>query len=142
MLKTNIRNNEGMTLLELMFASGILAMALSMLFGSLISISVLSSIAEDRTVAAAQVASMAEEIRTLNFDTLLDYVPPPVDGPGASRVMVIEVFDANGTAIAVPLDASGANPTLPNPLEVKITMVWETNGGRVYSSYVSTQVGR
>jgi type II secretory pathway pseudopilin PulG len=143
MVTTKLRDNAGVTLLELMFASGVLALALSMLFGSLISISALSTIAEERTVAAAQVASVAEEVRNLNFDALIDYTPPPVGGPGVHRTVLIEVYDADGTAMPLPLaGGGGATPTLPNPVEVKITMVWETAGGRVYSSYVTTQVGR
>lgn len=142
MVQATFKNDTGLTLIELMFASGILAMALSMLFGSLISISSLSIIAEDRTVAAAQVASVAEEIRAMPFNQLVAFTPPPIDGPGVNRAVLVEVFDADGTAMALPLAAGQNLPLLPNPLEVKITMVWENSGGRVYSSYVTTQVGR
>ena len=49
--KSRSAGNGGFTLVELMFAAGTLALALTLLFGSLISINVMGEVNEGRTKA-------------------------------------------------------------------------------------------
>ncbi len=140
-------NNGGFTLLELMFASGVLALGLAMLFGALISINALGQISEERTTATAQVASVLEHIRTQDFDDLLNYELPYLpSGPGVERAIVVECFDEDGGAVQLPMaqaaEDTGVTPSFPNPLEVKVTMVWASDTGRPYSVSATTLVGR
>ena len=131
-----------MTLLELMFASGVLAMGLALLFGSLVSINVLGNISEDRTSAAVQVASVLEHLRTQSYDDLLNYqLPPEPSAPGVKRAIVVECFDENGGSVPLPLrqtqDGVTETPNLPSPLEVRVTMAWASENGRAWSVQTS-----
>jgi len=141
------QTQAGMSLLEVMFAAGIMATALSLLFGSLISISLVGAINEDRAIANTTVASLLEEIRSLDHGALLAYVPETPAHPGAKRVVTLECFGADGTAIALPLATDDQGnvvnaPSLPNPLEVRVTLLWQNDRGHVFQSYATTSMGR
>lgn len=144
-------DNDGMTLIEIMFAMGILAATLSLLFGSLISISIVGRINEDKAVANTALNSTLEELRNKPLQDLLLYTPETPDHPGVERTVQLECYDDDGAAIAIPMDlevdaASGALleplPDLPNPLEVKATLLWTNEKGHVFKTYVTTTVGR
>jgi len=133
-----------MTLLELMIASGMLALALSMIFGSLISISVVGDISESRVNAANAVAGVLEQVRQKSLTDLAQFTPVLDSGPGVRRTVTLECYDNNGDAVSLPLPAEAQSQlaALPNPLEVKATLIWEDERGRVFSTYTSTYVGR
>ena len=144
------RNNEaGMTLLELMIAAGIMATALSMLFGSLISINVIGKISEDKALATTQVAGLLEHVRSLTYEDLLPYSPPmEITSPGVKQKVVIECYDEDGGTYALPITSEGSSdtitsyteiPTLPNPMDVKITLVWQNEQGHILNVYATTQ---
>lgn len=144
-------NNAGMTLIEIMFAMGILATTLSLLFGSLISISLVSRLNEEKAVANTALSSTLEELRGMPLKDLLLFTPETPDKPGVERTVTLECYDDDGTAIAIPMDlsidsVSGALleplPDLPNPLEVKVTLLWTNEKGHVFKSYATTSVGR
>lgn len=139
----------GMTLIELMFACGILAMALAMIFGSLISISVIGRITESRTEAVTVLASVLEEIRALPYERVLTYTPPPnMEGPGVAHAVSVacvsggapvgETGDTTGTlpTLALPL-APDFGGSLPNPLEVQVTVRWRESSGHVFQASAS-----
>ncbi|MBI2435002.1 MAG: hypothetical protein HYV26_19275 [Candidatus Hydrogenedentes bacterium] len=137
------KDTAGMTLLELMFAAGVLALALSLLFGSLISINIIGQLSENRTMAASQLASVLEEVRALPIEELMLFAPPEVDGPGVEHQVSLTYFDGGGTEIDLPLDAVESIPSdLPNPLEIRATLIWSDDQGRVYSMDAVTQHGR
>ncbi|MBL7647532.1 MAG: type II secretion system protein [Candidatus Hydrogenedentes bacterium] len=144
-------NNSGMTLIEIMFAMGILATTLSLLFGSLISISIVGRLNEEKAVANTALSSTLEELRGKPLKDLLLYEPQTPEWPGVERTVQLECFDEDGVAIAIPMDLdvdadSGALleplPDLPNPLEVKATLLWTNEKGHVFKTYVTTSVGR
>ena len=73
-------------------------------------------------------------------------LPYEPTGPGVEHVIVVECYNEDGGAVPLPVSqvggADGAQPILPNPLEVKVTMVWTTDRGRPYSVSATTRVGR
>ncbi|MBP8129634.1 MAG: type II secretion system protein [Candidatus Hydrogenedentes bacterium] len=136
------RNDAGMTLIELMFACGILALAFSMIFGSLISMSVLGRVAESRTQAATVLASVMEEIRGIPFDDVLQYTPPDFEGPGVGHSITVECAAAGGSEgegpamVALPL-AADFGGKLTNPLEVRVTITWRETSGHTFRASAS-----
>ena len=147
----NPASNAGMSLDEVMFAMGILATTLSLLFGSLISISVVGKLNEEKAVANTALNSTLEELRGKPLKDLLLYAPDTPEKPGVERSVLLECYDADGTAVELPMDLavdpdSGALlealPDLPNPLEVKATLLWTNEKGHVFKSYATTSVSR
>ncbi|MBI2423025.1 MAG: hypothetical protein HYV27_09375 [Candidatus Hydrogenedentes bacterium] len=140
-----LTDNDGMTLIELTFAAGVLAVALSLLFGSLISINVVGEVSRDKSSATAEMASIMEDIRRQSFDDLLAYTPPEMDEPGVEQTVVLECFNEAGDAIGLPMaDGEDGQPVdvegleLPNPVEIKATLVWTDVKGRAYSMHATT----
>lgn len=144
------RTEAGMTLIELMFACGILAMTLSMIFSSLIGISVIGRLSESRTTASTTLASLIEDIQSMSFNDLVAYVPPPIEGPGVSHTVEVEcVVDAEAeeegleeaATVPLPIPADYDGP-LPNPLEVRVKLTWHEANGFTFQASASTLRGR
>jgi type II secretory pathway pseudopilin PulG len=135
-----LKNNAGMTLVEVMLASGVMATALSLLFGSLMSISVIGRISEERVSARAELGSVMEGLNGKTGAQLLAYVKPTLKGPGTNRAIVVQAYQANGTAVNLPF-VGQTPPTLPNPVEVKVTYTWTDEKGRINLIRASRMVG-
>ena len=134
------KDQSGVTLIELMFAVGVLAVALSLLFGSLMSISLAGKVTQARGVAAVQLASVMEELQGLSYESLLEYVPPTLEGAGTTETVEINCFDASGAELALPVSSEtleGLSEPLPNPLRVESTVTWYDERGHEYSFSVS-----
>src|SRR5688572_23384894 len=120
-----LKSTAGMSLVEIMLASGVLATALSLLFGSLMSISVIGKISEERVAARVELSSVLEEFSDMKqASDLLGYTLPTVEGPGVNHTAVVQAYLADGTAVSLP-SVANPQPTLPNPVEVKVTYTWE-----------------
>ena len=145
-MKRVVTSQSGMSLLEITFAAGILATALSLIFGSLISISLLGSLNEDKAVANTELASVLEEIRSLDFSDLMTYTPENPTKPGISRTVSLECYDADGGAVALPIAVADGEdvtlPDVPNPLEIKVTILWSNDRGHIFQAHATTSVGR
>lgn len=114
---------RGMTLLELMFAAGVLGLALAFLFGSLVTIALASNLTQNRGIAATHVATVMEELHGAGLQQLLTYVPPVFTNLGASEVVQLEAILDNGTVITLPVDPATVGP-LPNPLLIRCRVSW------------------
>ena len=140
------RGDAGLTLIELMVASGALAVALGIMFGSLVTLNVMGQVAEGRTRASTLLAGVLEEVRTLSYQQMLVYTPNPIECEGLEVGVLLEAFDSDGMAISLPVQtdtsASGTLPDLPNPLEVRATVLWSRGDGRTYAVSSSTFHGR
>jgi type II secretory pathway pseudopilin PulG len=142
------KSNEGMTLLEVTFAAGVLATALAMLFGALLNMRVIGQVSSDRSVALANLASVMEDLRGSSYDDLINYTQPTVHGPGVSNAVLLECFDADGNGIPLPWEAGDADAappgagSMPNPITVKATFAWTDERGRIFSVHTATQIGR
>lgn len=149
-MKRVLTKNSGMSLIEVTFAMGILATTLSLLFGALISITVIGQVNEDKAVANAELSSVVEAMRGMSLAELLTYTPEAPAHPGVEQTVVLECFDGDAAAIALPmaldLDESGKPvgplPDLPNPVEVKATLLWTNDSGHVYQATITTAIGR
>jgi type II secretory pathway pseudopilin PulG len=126
-------NESGMTLLELMFAAGVLGMALTLLFGSLLTISAVGGMAEGRGIAVTHLASVMEQLRALNYNEMLAYQPPGFTALGATEQVKVECFKDDGTTVQLPV-APGSLPTpLPNPARARCTISWYDQRGHALS---------
>lgn len=139
-------SQRGMTLLELMFACGILAVALSMIFGSLISITIMNRVNAGSTVAISALSSIMEELNTLPFDQIKTYVPPPLQTPGVQHAVTVELVlpGAGGgepTTVPIPLP-NGFSGAIPNPVEIRVTLVWQESSGHAFQLTAATTRGR
>lgn len=132
--------NDGFTLLELTFASGILAMALSLLFGSLLTIVLVAQLNEDKAIASTHVASVLELVRGMSVDELLEFEPPELDRPGVRRAVSLVCFDTQGNAVELPLVSDAPVPELPNPVEVMATVLWRNAKGHVFETSATISV--
>lgn len=119
------RASRGFTLLELMFAAGIVGLALAFLFGSLVTITLASNLTENRSVALTHVERVFEELHGAGLQQLLTYTPPAFTGLGASEVVQLEVLQNNGTVLLTlpPVDPATVGP-LPNPLLIRCRVSW------------------
>ena len=135
---TRLTDERGVTLIELMIASGILAMAMVFLMGGLISISDTNKITENQTLASSHLESVIEELQGLSYDQLLEYQPPVLPGLGASSTIQVAALNSGGNQVPLPVDPATLNAPLPNPAEVRITVIWNDVRGRVYSTRAST----
>lgn len=127
---------EGMTLIEVMFAVGVLAFSFSVVYGSMVSMYMLNQINSDRVRAVASVSSMLEEISTLTYQKLASYSPPKVQGPGTKYWTNVDIINGAST-ISLPIQG-GSTAKIPNPCEVRVTMHWYDSTGREYAFAAST----
>ena len=136
------RNDAGMTLIELVFAAGVLAVALSTMVGALLTLTVMGDVAEGRTRATTALASVMEQVRATGPQVLTE-TPAPVECDGQTMAVMMEVFNDEGEPLSVPLsvDSEGNLPDLPDPMEVRVTVMWEDRRGRLYSSRSTTMLG-
>lgn len=138
-----LKNNDGMSLIELTFASGVLAMALSMLFGSLMTITMIARLNEDRAVANVELANVLDGVRGMTMEELMDYQAPLLSQPGTKTAVALVCYDTEGKTVPLPLVQQGnEKPDLPNPLEVKATLMWSNKKGHVFESYATILVAR
>ena len=151
-----ISSTSGMTLMELMMAAGIIAIALVLLVGSLISIFRVSTIAEDRTIAESQANTIFEQIGSRNATNLKSYIPPVFTDLGATQTVDVDVFTQNPVTTTDPHPANNPNPpahanpttnflrlpstattTIPNPVMICCTVTWTDKQGRPSHLHVS-----
>ena len=147
---------SGMTLMELMMAAGIVAIALVLLLGSLISIFKVSTLAEDRTVAESQANTIFEQIASRNLASLKSYIPPVFSDLGVTQTVDVDVFTQNPVTVADPHPANNPNPpahpnpttnflrlpsaagtAIPNPVMICCTVTWTDKQGRLSHLHVS-----
>ncbi len=135
-------NESGMTLMELMLASGVMAVSLTFLFGSLLTISAAGDITANRTIAVTHVSTVMEQVRTLTYDELLAYQPPVFVGLGMSETVHVEYYQADGTTVVPPIAPGALANPLPNPLTVKCTVTWYDPRGHAFRQVGSEMVYR
>ncbi len=146
-MKRTCNSQSGMSLLEVTFAAGIMATALSLLFGSLISISLIGRLNEDKSVAHTELASTMEQLRSLDFSDLMTFTPPTPTTPGVEQTLTLEAYFADGTTLALPLTPNilgevTVPENLPNPLEIRATLLWQNEKGHIFQAHATTSVGR
>lgn len=122
-LKKNKKKQKGMTLIELMFAAGVLAFVLSMIFTSVVTMGMNREIHTQRLQAESTVSEILDQISRTSRDQILNFRPNLENLPGNNAVIRVEAISASGTPITLP---NNGNINLPNPLEVRVTLTWQT----------------
>lgn len=111
--------DAGIALIEVMFATGIMALTLAMVFGSVISLNDLSSVSSTRRVVSSHLTGVLEQLRTSSYDEVLSFTPTASD---ASETVTAVCADARGESVALPVNVQSLTEPLPNPLEVRVTV--------------------
>lgn len=136
------KEDSGVTLLELVIASSVLAIAFVLIMGGLISTSETNAISEDQALASAQAESVIEEIQGLPYEDLLAYQPPNLQTLGANSTLQVVCLDKGGNQVTLPVDVDTFAGPLPNPTQVTVTVQWTDRRGRPFTSSVSTFLRR
>ncbi len=136
-IRNSNRQERGMTLVELMFAAGILAFVLSMIFTSVISVGVNHEIHTQRLQAESAVNEVLDQISRTDASQILSFQPDVVLLPGNSAVLQIEAVTADGLNISIP---SADQVSLPNPVEIRVILSWQTDRGYTITKRASTYV--
>jgi len=100
------------------------------------------TLSDDRSEAMVVLAGTVEQLRFMTHANMLAYSPPTqAYGPGTTRALTVNCYDANGQALSLPI--AGTPPAnLPNPLEVRARLVWQDKSGRAYTAAMSAKVPR
>jgi len=136
-LKKDKKKQQGMTLVELMFAGGIMAFVLSMIFTSVVTVGMNSEIHTQRLQAESVVNEILDQISRTDVTQILNFTPNLNHLPGNRAVVRIEAITASGSPISLPTTTS---VSLPNPLEVRVTLTWQTTRGYTITKRGSTYV--
>ncbi len=136
-VEVDMKRQDGMTLLELMFAAGILAFVLSMIFTSVITMGANGEIQAQRLQAESVVNEVLDQISRTDKSQILNFQPDVPNLPGTNANIQIEVIGSTGP---IQLPVNGQNVNLPDPLEVRVTLTWETTRGYVITKRGSTYV--
>lgn len=150
---------EGMSLVELLLAAGVVATSLSILFGSLVSISVMERLNESRASAVLVLSSVMEEVSGMPWGEVPDYVAPSNDATGLTYEVTVEAYapqageeeggvvvagegeeEAGGGWVALPLPVD-SGIELPKPLEYRVTVRWLDASGRIYEVHGTAMRG-
>ncbi|NTW99818.1 MAG: hypothetical protein HGB35_07825 [Geobacteraceae bacterium] len=136
------RKDLGFTLIELMFAAGVLAMGLGMLFGSLISMNLMVQVAEGKTKATAYMSSVLEQVRETPRSTLFTFSPVAAPQcPGYAMRVVLDAVNTDGSTVRLPLANAAAGSALPSPLVIRATVAYTTPRGQEFSMTSTTLNG-
>lgn len=116
-------SEEGIMLVELMIAAGVLVVALVMVMGSLLSVWQVVAISGQRIDASSEVTTILEEVQSLTFEELLSYDAAPLNGSLTTKYVELAMLTAEGEEILLPISEQEIDlETLPNPVEVKVTV--------------------
>ena len=146
-MKVRWREETGITIIEVMFVTGIMVLVLSLLFGSMISLAELDGLAQGRETATTHLSTVLEQLRRAGREELPAYTPPVFDGLGGTEKITVECFDPRlgpgaGAAIPLPVNPNSLAEPLPDPLEVRVTIAWIGPRGRTCSISASALEGR
>ena len=148
-MKTKLkRNDAGLTLLEVMIASGILAVGMVLLMGSVLSVASTTALTEQRAVSTTYIASVMEELDGRSLEDVLTYWPPQLGAVGPEDRVQILAYDTYGYGIPLPLggmstgepgtdgtpteiDVSAYAGMFRSPLQIEVTLQRMDSSGRI-----------
>lgn len=125
---------QGFTLIEVMFACGVVAVAFLLLLGAVVNISSLGQISGTRSAASSHISSVIEEISVLNYESLMAYQPPVLPGIGATESVEVAVSLNDGSTATLPVDPDNLDAAPTNPLQIRVTVLWQDKMGRTMRS--------
>ena len=146
------RRRAGVTLMELMLASGIIAVTMTAMFGAAMTVTTLGKANVERMSATTASASLLEEISRLDVSQLEDYTLPQVDLPGAWNAVIVtamwETPDGGRSGMYLALNVDGEEydqqemdyeQLIPDDAEVEVNVqiYWREDNGRFYHIFSS-----
>jgi type II secretory pathway pseudopilin PulG len=133
---------EGMTLIEVSVAAGVLLVVVVLLFGSVVDFARSSEVVSSKAAATAHANSVLEQIRQLDHEDLLSFRPQPMTGLGPTEIVEAACIDAAGNPVPLPIADPAIAARLPNPLEVRVAVTWRDKEGHEFRRQVSSLVER
>lgn len=135
------------TLVEVMFAAAVLALAIVGMIQALVSGSEMLDVSRKQTIAATIIQGQIDYVRLCNWSEILalaDAVTVPVDASNqAANVAAGFVFGTRLPAIARQFTCSRTIETVRTDLKkITFTVSWKGNTGRSYTRSGSTYVGK
>ena len=135
MLIAGLKNTKGMTLVEVMITTLVFVSAVVALGGAIISCVNLIDITREQDVAVTDLKNIMEKIRATPFDSITTQFPDGLThGPGGDAYAnMLEGYSLTNEAITVSYaDVSS------DPLEILVTITWQSKRGRAYSASMAT----
>lgn len=142
LLRAATQAKRGFTLIEVMFAGGILLLALGLVFGSLISLALSSEAVEQRQYAEVRVSSAMEYLRSVPPEKRLGFDPAVFSANEKNKTLSAVCFDASGSPIPLPVTDESVRTALPNPVEIQVTATGVTARGFLVPARASALLGR
>jgi Tfp pilus assembly protein PilV len=130
-----VRNDNGLSLVEILIATLVFSIALAAVVSSIAAIVDVIDDAKDTTVATADLRNMLEKMRATPFDSLVALFPHgAADGPMPNPYTTI----VGGYTLANEhITVTYANPDV-EPLEIHTLLTWQSKKGRAHNSSIAT----
>lgn len=140
--KQKIKKQQlGLTLLELMFAVGLLTFVLSSMFTSVVYLGANREIETERLQAESIANEILDQISRLDRTQLLTFnAPEPEYMVGRNMTIQVVAIGSDGSEISIPVVGNSSSINLPNLVEVQVTITWTTARGYTMTKRVSTYV--
>jgi hypothetical protein len=132
-------NDQGLTLIEIILAVGVLAVGFVMLLGSIPSIHGTIEMNSDTAQALYHGASIVEEIQALPNSQLESYIPPVMNDLGANEVITVILLDNLGNEVVLPANLGAVPGGVPDPAEIQVYIQWTDDHGRRRITTVSSK---
>ncbi len=130
------RRSAGLTLLETLFATMVMVIAVVAIIQFYLTSLNLSEINKDETLAMAHLVNMAEAIKCTPFNNLSVNFPDGVsDGPASNNYATI----VGGYALKNEHISVSYVNTHSDPLEIKIGVNWQDKRGMNHTKYLVTK---
>ncbi len=140
----NIRNQDGVTLVEIVIASLILTVGLVALLSATVDVGKSRALIEQEEMASSVLASTAEVLRGADLEQAArgNLIIPQLLGDSQS----ISFAYLNSAGMRVPLAAAAGETfsaqNFPNPLNVEIILSWRDVSSRPLSRRLTVLLGR
>ena len=134
-----ISKDSGFTLLELTMAVAMTSLGIVALLAGLVRTNAANQYAQERATVVDRVSTVADELSRATTADLLAYAPPAFQGTVPSTQIQVVYVNADGNE-APPTAFTAA--TLPNPLEVHLTVNAASLTGHPINLQTSTVIGR
>lgn len=133
---------QGMTLIEIMTAAGLISIAFLYILGAVLSVNETRATVQQQGLAVSQLSSVTESLGSMPFSDLLTFTDADIAQLAPDQNLTVECFTADGEAVSFPLAADVDPDALPNPLEVRVTVTWDGPRGRTMSRSASVLMRR
>jgi prepilin-type N-terminal cleavage/methylation domain-containing protein len=130
-----MKNNSGMTLIEILIATLVFSLALGALLGSISAVVDVIDLSRDRTQVTLDLRNMLEKMRATPFDALTTKFPNNLlNGPASNPYSaIVGNYSLRSESIAVTYPNPNADP-----LEMQVTVNWLDKKGHARNGSIST----